>query len=118
MIRKVSWFYEQVRLLLIRMKKEISQRKLAELVGIDFTYISKIESGTMDPPKEDKIIKMAEVLGENPDIMLIAAKKVPSDLQKVITENKEVPAFLRSASDLSSVQWEKIHRIIDKKDEE
>lgn len=100
-----------------RLEKEISQRKLAELVGIDFTYISKIESGTMDPPAEDKIIKMAEVLGEDPDIMLVAAKKVPKELQKIITENKEIPVFLRRASNLSSNQWEEIRRIIDKKDE-
>ncbi len=101
----------------LRLEKEISQRKLAELVGIDFTYISKIESGTMDPPAEDKIIKMAEVLGEDPDIMLVAAKKVPKELQKIITENKEIPVFLRRASNLSSNQWEEIRQIIDKKDE-
>lgn len=101
----------------LRLEKEISQRKLAELVGIDFTYISKIESGTMDPPAEEKIIKMAEVLGEDPDIMLVTAKKVPKDLQKIITENKEIPVFLRRASNLSSNQWEEIRRIIDKKDE-
>lgn len=102
----------------LRMAKEISQRKLAELVGIDFTYISKIESGTMVPPSEETIIKMAEVLGEDPDIMLIAAKKVPSDMQKIITENKEVPVFLRRASTLSPKQWKEIKQIIDKEDEE
>lgn len=99
----------------LRNEKKISQRKLAELVGIDFTYISKIESGTMDPPSEETIVKMAKFLDEDPDKMLIAAKKVPSDLQKVITENKDVPAFLRKANTLSPEQWKHIHRIIDSK---
>ena len=102
----------------LRIEKKISQRKLAELVGIDFTYISKIESGTMDPPSESTIIKMAEVLGENPDKMIIAAKKVPSDIQKVITEHEDVAAFLRQVPKLSTKQWEEIRRITEKKDDD
>lgn len=101
----------------LRMEKKISQRKLAEAVGIDFTYISKIENGTMDPPAEDKIISIAKVLNVDPDKMLIIAKKIPSDFHKVITENDNIPAFLRKASTLTSTQWEKIRRIIDEKDE-
>ena len=100
-----------------RNEKKISQRKLAEIVGIDFTYVSKIESGTMDPPSEGTIVKMAEALGQDPDKMLLAAKKVPSDFQKVITENEDVPAFLRKANTITPEQWKKIHRIIDLKDE-
>lgn len=100
----------------LRVGKEISQRKLAELVGIDFTYISKIENGTMEPPAEDKIVKIAEVLGEDPDKMLIAAKKVPRDFQKVIAEYKDVPILLRKANSLSPKQWEDIRRIIDDKE--
>lgn len=100
----------------LRTEKKISQRKLAELVGIDFTYISKIESGTMEPPAEGTIVKMAQFLGENPDKMLLVAKKVPSDFNKVIIENKDVPAFLRKVPNLSSVQWEKIRQIIDEED--
>lgn len=101
----------------LRNDKKISQRKLAETVKIDFTYISKIESGTMDPPSEETIVRIAKALGEDPDKMLLAAKKVPSDFKKVITENKDVPAFLRKANTITPEQWKKIHRIIDVKDE-
>jgi transcriptional regulator with XRE-family HTH domain len=97
----------------LRNEKKISQRKLAETVGIDFTYVSKIESGTMDPPSEGTIIKLAKALDEDPDKMLLAAKKVPSDFQKVITENKDVPAFLRKANSITPEQWKKIHSIIE-----
>jgi transcriptional regulator with XRE-family HTH domain len=97
----------------LRTKKEISQRKLAEMVGIDFTYISKIESGAMDPPAEEKIVKMADVLGEDPDAMIIAAKKIPSHFQKTITENKDMAMFLRKANNLSQGQWDNIRRIVD-----
>lgn len=100
----------------LRVEKKITQRKLAELVGIDFTYISKIENGTMEPPAEDKIVKIAEILGEDADQMLITAKKVPSHFQKVITENKDIPMLLRKADSLSPKQWEDIRRIIDTKE--
>lgn len=100
----------------LRLEKKITQRKLAELVGIDFTYISKIENGTMEPPAENTIVKIAEILGEDPDQMIIMAKKIPSHFQKIITDNKEVPMLLRKANSLSPKQWEAIHRIIDTKE--
>lgn len=102
----------------LRKQHKITQRQLAALVGIDFTYISKIESGTMDPPAEDKIIRIAEVLGVEPEELILSAKKVPSTFHKLITENSDVPIFLRKASHLSPKQWEKIKEIIRSEEEE
>ncbi|WP_339196256.1 helix-turn-helix transcriptional regulator [Paenibacillus sp. FSL P4-0176] len=96
----------------LRKERKISQRKLADMIGIDFTYISKIENGSMTPPAEDKIVKIAEIFGIDPDRFLIAANKIPSELQKVITEIEEVPVFLRSAPKLSQSQWVQIQKII------
>jgi transcriptional regulator with XRE-family HTH domain len=101
----------------LRKEKKVTQRRLAELVGIDFTYISKIESGAMDPPAEDKIVKIAEILGEDPDKLVIAAKKIPSDFHKMITENKDVPVFLRKASKFKPDQWKKINDILNEVDD-
>ncbi|WP_079909470.1 helix-turn-helix domain-containing protein [Paenibacillus sp. 32352] len=106
----MSEFGERLRQL--RKQNRITQRELAERVGIDFTYISKIESGTMDPPAEDKIIKMAHILHVEADELILAANKVPSSFQKVITQNKDVPVFLRKASELSPAQWKQIKDII------
>ncbi|UQZ87481.1 HTH-type transcriptional repressor RghR [Paenibacillus konkukensis] len=102
----------------LRKQHKITQRRLAELVGIDFTYISKIESGSMDPPAEDKIVKIAEVLHVSADELILAADKVPSSFQRLITENKDVPMFLRKASNLSPAQWQQIKDIIGENDEE
>lgn len=101
----------------LRKQRKVTQRQLAERVGIDFTYISKIESSTMDPPAEDKIIRISEVLQVEPEELILAAKKVPKSFQRLITENKEIPVFLRKASDLSSAQWRKIKEIIDEEGE-
>lgn len=102
----------------LRKQNKVTQRQLAALVGIDFTYISKIESGTMDPPAEDKIIRMAEVLHVDPEELILAAKKVPTTFQKLITENSDVPIFLRKASELSPEQWMKIKKILRGKEED
>ncbi|MCA0151135.1 helix-turn-helix domain-containing protein [Rossellomorea vietnamensis] len=96
----------------LRKEHKITQRRLAELIGIDFTYISEIENGFMEPPAEDKIIKMAELFKEDPDTMLLAAKKVRSIYRKTITENKNVPMFLRSADKLTQKQWERIKEVM------
>ncbi|MFZ3577857.1 helix-turn-helix domain-containing protein [Virgibacillus sp. DJP39] len=100
----------------LRKEKKITQRKLAELIGIDFTYISKIENGSMEPPAENKIIKMAEVFETDKDKLLLAAKKVPNDFKRLITENENVPSFLRSVPNLSKKQWEDIQSIVDDKE--
>jgi transcriptional regulator with XRE-family HTH domain len=97
----------------LRKQRKVTQRQLADRVGIDFTYISKIESGTMDPPAEDKIIRIAEVLETEPEELILAANKIPKSFQKLITESKEVPLFLRRASELSPDQWRKIKEIIE-----
>lgn len=96
----------------LRKQRKVTQRQLAERVGIDFTYISKIESGTMDPPAEDKIIRIAEVLQVQSEELILVANKVPKSFQRLITENKDIPVFLRKASELSPAQWKKIKQII------
>lgn len=102
-----------IRLRELRKLNKVTQRQLAEKVGIDFTYISKIESGTMDPPAEDKIIRIAEVLNTDAEELILTAKKVPATFHKLITENSDVPMFLRKASQLSPSQWKQIKQIID-----
>ena len=54
-------FGEQVKKL--RKEKRITQLELAQQIGVDFTYISKIENNkTIHSPSEKIIRKIAEVL--------------------------------------------------------
>jgi len=59
-------------------------RKLAGRVGIEPSYLSKIERDEQPPPGEGTIRKLAEELGEDPDVLLALAGKVPTDLLEVI----------------------------------
>jgi transcriptional regulator with XRE-family HTH domain len=64
--------------------REYSVRKVAARIGVEPSYLSKIERGDQPPPSEAKITALAEVLGEDPDLLLAMAGKVSSDLQEAI----------------------------------
>lgn len=58
-----------------------TQRQLADDVGVDFSYLSKIETEKLPPPSEDKILIIARVLKQDTETLLRAARRVPSDFQ-------------------------------------
>lgn len=80
----------------LRKEQRISQRDLAEQVGIDFTYLSKIENDRMEPPSEVTIRRIAEALNTNPDELLVAADRFPSDLADALKDTETIGALRRS----------------------
>jgi transcriptional regulator with XRE-family HTH domain len=61
-----------------------SLRKVAERIGVEPSYLSKVERGEVAPPSEGTIVRLAEQLGEDRDVLLAMAGKVSSDLQEII----------------------------------
>ena len=47
------------RLRSLRKEAKLSQRELADRVGVDFTYLSKIENNRVEPPSETVLKKLA-----------------------------------------------------------
>lgn len=89
----------------LRKKAGLSQRDLAERVGIDFTYLSKIENGIVGPPRELVIRKLAHELAVTlkiedetglTDELITEAGKIPSDLARTLAQNPSALAYLRS----------------------
>ena len=80
----------------LRKQKNLSQRDLAARVGIDFTYLSKIEGGRLDPPSEIVIRHIAQVLDADEDELINLAGKVPKDLKAVLEESPQAVELLRS----------------------
>jgi transcriptional regulator with XRE-family HTH domain len=74
--------------------KSFSVRQVAQRVGIEPAYLSKIERGVFSPPSEDVICKLAVELSENPDMLLAMAGKVPSDLLNIILKRPKLFAEL------------------------
>ena len=86
-----------------REAKEIGLREMAKKIGISPTYLSKIERGDFDPPAEDKVRKIAEIIGRDPDELLALAGRVASDLTDIIRQRpRELADFLRTAKGLSA----------------
>lgn len=99
----------------LRNEKGIIQRDVAEKVGIDVTYLSKIENGKLPPPSQEKIKRLAEVLDADKDYLIIKANKVPEDIEEMIPKSsKEVPKLLRAGRELSNEEWEEVHEYIKK----
>jgi transcriptional regulator with XRE-family HTH domain len=94
------------RLRQIRLERRLNQRELAGRAGIDFTYLSKVENGRMEPPAEETICRLAAALEVEPTELLLLAQKVPSDVKPIITRSPLVPRFLRTARDFSDEDWE------------
>lgn len=74
--------------------KSYSLRQVAQRVGVEPAYLSKIERELVPPPSEDTIRKIAVALGEDPDLLLAMAGKVSSDLQEIIRRRPKVFAEL------------------------
>ena len=106
------------RLRSLRKEAQLSQRDLAERIGRDFTYLSKIENKRVEPPSETVLKsianELAEVLCMDPtelaDELITLAGKIPSDLAETLARNPGAVRFLRSIGDdvRSPDDWKKL----------
>jgi len=67
-----------------------SLRQVATRIGVEPSYLSKVERGDQPPPSEEKIKALAEDLNENPDVLLAMAGKVSSELQEIIKQRPDL----------------------------
>lgn len=63
-------------------------------MGIQPSYLSKVELGDVAPPSETTIIRLAAEIQEDPDVLLALAGKVSADLRDVILKRPLVFAEL------------------------
>jgi len=96
------------RLRQLRLDKKVNQRDLASRVGIDFTYLSKLENGRMPPPATATIARLTKALSADADELMLLARKIPTDIAPVITRSPAVPAFLRSIKDFDDAEIGKL----------
>ncbi|MYH41986.1 MAG: helix-turn-helix transcriptional regulator [Chloroflexi bacterium] len=95
-----------------------SVRRVAQRVGVEPAYLSKIERDQVAPPSEATIRRLASELRADPDLLLAMAGKVSSDLQAIvrrrpqlfgelIRELRDAPdhAILRVAREVRDGDW-------------
>lgn len=90
-----------------RRSANISQRELATKVGVDYTYISKLENDRLSPPSAETIEKIAEVLNISPEELLAYAKKIPTEVRDSLGTNPDAMKFMSEATtmNLSKEEW-------------
>ncbi|MFQ3638235.1 MAG: helix-turn-helix transcriptional regulator [Cyanobacteriota bacterium] len=88
-----------------RRNKGFSQRDLASLVDVDYTYLSKLENDRADyPPKDDVIRALAHHLELDAEELSYLAGRITTEDAKVVqdlakTHQKQMPVLLRTIRD-------------------
>jgi transcriptional regulator with XRE-family HTH domain len=92
-------------------EKEIGLREMAKMIGVSPTYQSKVERDEFPPPAEDKVRKIAEIIGCDADELLARAGRVSSDLSEIIKQHpRELAALLRTTKGLTADAVAKLAR--------
>ena len=80
-----------------RKDKGYSQRELAQLVRLDFTYLSKLENNRADyPPKEEVIRTLAQTLDLEEEELIFLAGRIPQGDEAILKQHyKNMPTLFR-----------------------
>jgi HTH-type transcriptional regulator, competence development regulator len=103
----------------LRKAKGLTLRDAAKPAGMDFTYLSKLETGKLTyTPSSDVIRALAKVLGADPLELLRLADKLPPELGLV----SAVPAarrFMNRAGELANPEdWDALLDLLERRHEE
>ena len=78
-----------------------SLRQIAGRIGVEPSYLSKIERGLESRPSVQTTQALARELGEDPDVLLAMAGKVSGDLLDIITKRPKLfSQLLRELKDM------------------
>ncbi len=87
-------FIREKREALYAQDRKYSLRQVAGRIGIEPSYLSKIERGEQVYLSEEKLVALAADLGEDPDVLLALSGKVSKDIQEVIRKRPQLFAQL------------------------
>jgi transcriptional regulator with XRE-family HTH domain len=80
-----------------RKDKSYSQRELAKMLELDFTYLSKLENNRADyAPKEEVIRSLARHLDLDAEELIFLAGRIPQQEEDLLKQHyKDMPALFR-----------------------
>lgn len=95
-----------------------SLRQVAERIGVEPSFLSKVERDLGSPPSEETLVRLAGEIDVDPDVLLALAGKISSDLKEaiqrrpvlfaeLIREMKDLPdhAVLRLVREVRDGDW-------------
>ncbi|QDV85395.1 helix-turn-helix domain-containing protein [Planctomycetes bacterium TBK1r] len=77
----------------LRRAKGYSLRTLAPMVGVGYSYLSKVENGKLDfgdSPSESLIHRLADTLDGDEDELLLMAGRIPESIARRIFDQPDV----------------------------
>lgn len=92
----------------IRKSRNLTQRELADRVGINFTYLSRVENDRLDDeqtPREETLQRIAKALRTDPDELLLLARRIPDAYRDRILSR---PGVFRKLLNLSDTALEEM----------
>ena len=86
-----------------REAKELGLREMAKMIEVSPTYLSKCERDEFPPPAEDKVRKIANIIGCDVDDLLARANRVSAEITDIIKRHPvELAALLRTTKGLTA----------------
>jgi transcriptional regulator with XRE-family HTH domain len=109
-------FGERIREL--RKEKRLTLRQLAEMVGVHFTYMSKIENDRLPHTPSLKTIQdLAKSLDADELELLEIAHKVPPSIGEIFKQKEALQFFRRAASTINRPEeWKDLMAYLESKD--
>ena len=95
MSREFGTFIRETREKIRKSKGNLfSMRSLAGRIGVEPSFLSKVERGIEAPPSEEKIVALARELELDSDVLLALGGKLSSDLKETICKRPQLFAQL------------------------
>ena len=98
----------------IRKTRNLTQRELADRVGINFTYLSRVENDRLDDeqtPREETLQRIARALETDADELLLLARRIPDAYRDRILSR---PGVFRKLLNLSDGALEELLQAVDR----
>jgi transcriptional regulator with XRE-family HTH domain len=102
----------------LRTSRQMSQRGLARASGLTPSYVSKIESDSLQSvPSMEAVTSLARALDEDPLQLLSAAGRVPSPFEVVASQPAATRFFRRAAERIRDPgDWDRLTDLLDSSD--
>ena len=95
---------------LLQHDRRFSLRQVAQRIGVEPSYLSKLERGAQRSLSEEKIVTLARELGEDPDVLMALNGKISQDIQEIIRKRPQL--FAQLIRDLKETPDHAVLRIV------
>ena len=103
-------YIREKREILLQQDSKFSLRQVAKRIGVEPSYLSKLERGEQTSLSEGKITTLANELAEDPDVLLALTGKISRDIQEIIRKRPQL--FAQLIRDLKEIPDHAVLKIV------